>query len=674
MEKTGIIPVNWHPSLYVLPQTEKTPCVRVWLLTDGHIKDIELLNQELAVHLRKYEPDNGRSLPGFNVRPPYRLVMPDEEGKKTIKSIEKSLQKGGFNFSSYLREEDDFWTKTRDGLKQCFGTVRDKLDAACRDGGLLADETLDRFLRVVKKLSGNEQRFQQEYCSIIRNKVERGDFPLSLLCYSVNEDKQHKEDSDSRASVPKFSTFLDVVDYKDDPVAHEKTIARLNVLLNASGAVPDSATDIAGKDAYGRDIRQKHEHFPQVALPVLGGVKLRSQVDKVPAQRRYHRSESETFPVGSESRKRVKAALEWLGAAGRDGKTNGTAGDKELLFAYPRTQLQDSIPLAKMFGAQLEDALKEDTFERLAESVIEQLKGLGTPAKDAELEIFSLRKMDKARTKLVYYRNTTVESLEVASKSWQRGCQNIPAMHLQGWGKKDEQTQKRRRVPIEGAVVFPVKLHMYLNLVWKRDGVQAGKVKIFAPADGMNLLLETQSRALAMHMLERLMRHAHGYFFYLCRCTGKKEIANVRYKEFYPGILGLLLFKLGKNMEEFMKESAFLLGRFLRVTDEIHRLYCEVVRKGDLPSELCGSSLLVSMLQSPEMTLDQLAMRSAPYVKWARTGRDKDDKSGLVGYWMNLWGDVAEQLHEKNLPKHLSVAERAQVFLGYLALTPKKGK
>lgn len=134
-----------------------------------------------------------------------------------------------------------------------------------------------------------------------------------------------------------------------------------------------------------------------------------------------------------------------------------------------------------------------------------------------------------------------------------------------------------------------------------------------------------------------------------------------------------------------MKESAFLLGRCLRVTDEIHRLYCEVVRKKELPPELCGSSLLVSMMESPVTTLSQLAMRSAPYVKWACAYHDdkavKKTIDGaeikiivLVKSWWKRWSEIADQLHLLEWPKRLTPEERAQVFLGYLASFPKNEK
>ena len=133
-----------------------------------------------------------------------------------------------------------------------------------------------------------------------------------------------------------------------------------------------------------------------------------------------------------------------------------TVTDKELLFAYPRVLSKDKIPIAKMFGAQLDENLKEDKFERLAESVIKQLKGLGTSSADAELEIFSLRKMDKARTKVVYYRNATVASLERASRMWREGCQNIPQLDVRDWVKRKTKRQENRVLsPLKAPSCFP---------------------------------------------------------------------------------------------------------------------------------------------------------------------------------------------------------------------------
>jgi len=518
----------------------------------------------------------------------------------------------------------------------------------CCANGIRDDETLGVFFAAVKAIDAKS--FQKEFEENVRKYFDEVTSKKLL-------DKKSKP-----------SVFLDIENYSYYPVSSLETMKRLNELLWLS-YTPTKTEDA---DAYNPDENGLENLFPSVTLPCLGGIKLRSQVKAVPAQKRYGFCESITFPTGLETRKRTKAALEWIADKDRDGETYGVAGDRELLFAYPRILPKDKIPFVKMLGAQLD--LGAEKFERLAKSVIQQLKGLGRDAAEAELEIFSLRKMDKARTKVVYYRNATVASLEMASKAWHEGCRNIPLLDILNWSdEKDELTGKSRPVLVEGETVFPVKLHRYLNTVWKRNGEQAGKVRIFEPADGLRLLLEEPCHALAAHMIERFLQHTQGYFLLLCQSTGRREIARLPDKEYYPGILGLLLFKSGKQKETFMEESAFLLGRFLRVADEIHRLYCEVVRKKDMPPELCGSAMMVSMMEAPGMTLGQLAMRSAPYVKWARAYRD-EEKGGLVHYWLQQWSKIADPLLEKGWPKRLGEEQRAQVFLGYLSSFPKEEK
>lgn len=614
IEKAGIKPQDWHPKLNPLPKVSKeSPCVRIWLTTKGNIQDVDLIDEKQIAQLWKFEPNYGFSLPGFNYSPP--------------------------------------------NLSNIFNKVFGELENYCVDS-LEEGETLQLFFNAVRKIDVNTFKIEFE------NKVHVT-FSKDIV------DSLFKKNA-------KASVFLDVHEYNSYPVSSLTTMERLSELLWLS--YKPKRTEFL--DVYNPKAKGLEDLYPPVKLPLLGNIKLRSQVKAIPAQKRYNCCESITFPTGLESRKRTKRALEWLSHPERNGYTFGVAGEKELLFAYPLVLPKEGIPLAKLFGAQRDDSYqKEDKFERLAKSVIELLKGQGKAASDTLLEIFSLRKMDKARTKVVYYRNTTAECMEMASAAWHEGCQNIPKLDVRDWSEnKNEKTGKSYPIIIKGLTVFPVKLHGYLNTVWKRDGKQkhkaeqAVKVRIFQPTDGLRLLLDSQGNALSAHMMERFIQHARGYFLALCRSTGKHEIASLPEKKIYPGILGLLLCKLGKNKEDFMKESPFLLGRCLRISDEIHRLYCEVVRKKDLPPELCGSSMLVGMMESPVTTLSQLAMRSAPYIKWARGGSEKGDKGGLVWYWLKQWEEIADQLHMLNWPKRLIPEDRAQVFLGYLASFPKSEK
>ena len=127
-----------------------------------------------------------------------------------------------------------------------------------------------------------------------------------------------------------------------------------------------------------------------------------------------------------------------------------------------------------------------------------------------------------------------------------------------------------------------------------------------------------------------------------------------------------------------MLNVPYQLGRFLRVADELHRLYCQVERKRQYPPELCGSSMLCAMAESPARTMDQLLQRASPYIKWAKSPRPKfddetqEEMNGLVIYLLRKLEQIVEALGAASeWPAWLSPTERAELFLGFLAAFPK---
>ncbi len=106
-----------------------------------------------------------------------------------------------------------------------------------------------------------------------------------------------------------------------------------------------------------------------------------------------------------------------------------------------------------------------------------------------------------------------METLERASREWHEGCQNIPSMDVRDWSEdKSEKTGRSYPVKVDGLTVFPVKLHRYLNAIWKQDGTRAdsnkSKAKLFEPTDGLRLLLEQHDKGLVKHMTDRFVQHA----------------------------------------------------------------------------------------------------------------------------------------------------------------------
>lgn len=127
-----------------------------------------------------------------------------------------------------------------------------------------------------------------------------------------------------------------------------------------------------------------------------------------------------------------------------------------------------------------------------------------------------------------------------------------------------------------------------------------------------------------------------------------------------------------------MEDFPYLYGQLLKISDELHALYCRVVRNGDLPPQLAGSSIYPSAVETPIRTLNVLAQRMNPYITWAKTYQYKNVTAEGSESWKAKW---LISLYEKNMTKLYTVwnpetrfndAEKAQLFIGFLAAFPKR--
>ena len=354
-----------------------------------------------------------------------------------------------------------------------------------------------------------------------------------------------------------------------------------------------------------------------------------------PCQYRYKTIDARSYPIGSDSRKRAKGALEWLKDESREGQTWGRSDVKELLFAYPTIMPKTPVKLASCFGARKQDDTKA-RFARYAEDVVSCLKGLSLSLKDIELRVFSLRKMDKARTKVVFHRNYSAQRLADAAKEWQQGCDNIPPIRMKAWGEAKGET-----VVAEPETPFPLQISDCLNRVWKLDGTTRDEVESIPKSSGIELLLdEFATLNHAPHLLAVALHHSKGLFLSLGNALHGNEVLNLggfnKQKQLMPAILGLLLWKLGIEKEVYMNNAPYLVGRMLNLADELHALYCKEVRNGSLPSQLLGNALMAAALDSPTQAVAQLALRIAPYLGWART--NSTGVAGLSRYLLKKFG------------------------------------
>lgn len=127
-----------------------------------------------------------------------------------------------------------------------------------------------------------------------------------------------------------------------------------------------------------------------------------------------------------------------------------------------------------------------------------------------------------------------------------------------------------------------------------------------------------------------------------------------------------------------MEELAYLLGQLLHVSDELHTMYCQVKRDGDIPPQLAGAALFVTAGEMPYQALAQLSTRMNPYITWAKQYRYMDITEKGKESWRAKWIlGLFEQLSNKVYPTMKEAVrfndyEKAQLFIGYMASLSKR--
>ncbi|WP_243670357.1 hypothetical protein [Methanoculleus chikugoensis] len=151
-----------------------------------------------------------------------------------------------------------------------------------------------------------------------------------------------------------------------------------------------------------------------------------------------------------------------------------------------------------------------------------------------------------------------------------------------------------------------------------------------------------------------------------------KDVIRAEIGDLFP-LLGLLLYKSGITKEDYMQDTAYSIGQLLKISDELHALYCEVKRDGEVPPQLAGNSVFVTASETPAQAVALLCTRMIPYIAWAdQYRRQGQEKSGLAAWYRRQYGQLMPQLRQ-NLTENIRFGdlEKAQLFIGYLADLPK---
>jgi hypothetical protein len=144
-------------------------------------------------------------------------------------------------------------------------------------------------------------------------------------------------------------------------------------------------------------------------------------------------------------------------------------------------------------------------------------------------------------------------------------------------------------------------------------------------------------------------------------------------------MFGILLDALNIKKEVYMKDAPFLVGQVLSLADTLHKNYCIVVRKGQMPNILIGTSLMRRALDNPAGAMADLSERIMEYLRWAKVAQVSDDwpqdnqKRIAVNEArkkLRQYQPLAKELSDCELPLECNDVMKAQVLLGFLATPP----
>lgn len=301
----------------------------------------------------------------------------------------------------------------------------------------------------------------------------------------------------------------------------------------------------------------------------------------------------------------------------------------------------------------------------------------------------AIRRVSEGQIQLVVSESPTVDDVIRGVNLWQAGVQNLPPIGLHVPADGGGMVLERPTAP------SPEQVIQLLQEQWMRDGATHKRAGSrgghpFQPVPGpsirdvLELMLapDGHSERTAQVILETTLQRIGPLLVGLAGA----RIGSSKYLEEYPpevrrialracSVLGICLYRCGSRTGEYMRQSAFDLGRLLALADILHKDYCIVVRDKMVPPSLIGNAVLGTAFQNPASALSELAERIRPYIGWAKTVTLPDNSEELIAVrearkTLQRFQPLVERLHENPLSDTCSDIQKAHILLGYLA-SPK---
>jgi hypothetical protein len=648
---------SWHRDYKSVPKGT----TRLWISADNAVEGVESLDSELVSKLRKYG-DNNNAFPGFNIPPLYRIT--DEQQIKKVKSIIKTPSELDMDEVKSWCINDNWPSSRRHTINKCLHKISLELLAIIQKYNLEETRSIVGLIQVVSKFPRDDgSYFRSSIESCVFKKLHLGEnveIALKLLFHSGNAKNLPKDDC---GPIP---VILDICEWRQYkyPIASEYTTYGINKALQMEESSKNNTVQSENKnfDAFGIQYEDLNEPMPAVKIPMLGNVTLRSMFHEHKCQYRYRMIDDVSYPIARQNRASTKQAIEWVADPKREDITWAKVDKNEIIVAYP-SKMPELFKVVSCFAPpkDMESESGSRKFEETADDFMKTFKGMPPEKRPDNIHIFSIKKMDKARTKIIYSRNCSPDSLSRSAQEWQNGCSNIPTV-----------PQIKQYTP------FPLKIADIINNVWRQDGNKT-IVRRMKYYQGMELLLDPLDESVFRHYLTLTLANSFGLINYFGNQEHRKEKCSNYFKDAISSIfsvLGLLLYKSNHRKEDYMEDTAYLVGQLLKVSDELHVLYSQIERSGSIPPQLAGNSMLIAISETPWRAIAVHGQRMLPYIAWAKRYRAKSEKnSWKAGWYLRLYEQFSTKLSDV-LVNEIRFDEfgKAKLFIGYLAAFPVKEK
>ena len=723
LDSAKIIPIHLpHPLIWTLPTSEKN-LLKVRLNKKGSVTTIEDVADDERTGMWRIVQTSEGSFPVIKVNLPFLNLPKEYEIWERISKLKKEDEKLNLLNSTYNQ----------------FGNSAQRI---WKDAGWSWNVSLEKAQLIIKKLGEqegsesivnlserfklalqSESKFISEIakCALTQMRTGRLNSLKTIQELLVGKGK------DNIGNDKKISVLLALEQDNGESIYQNQVQqAVADVLPTNLASKKREHHHSADYSAFSGEGDLLMEPFPQIKLPVLNSkfplLSMASDADKAKCNERYGLTEYITFPVTSLQSRRMAGVLEWLLSPNKEGKTWRSVANgkfeidpkthrkrelKDLLIIYVNEKPDLDAKTASYFGSGVDVTAAK--FEADSKAVCDALNAVIWERPKSRLNLCLIRKVSDGQAHIVLSESLSVKGVLYAVERWQQAVQeNTPVVTLylqpyKTFDKKDIPAVKDAR-PF---APYPDQVVKLLSYQWLRDGsspqgndgsTQQAKQAIVGPGLGevlaLMLRIEGKWESAALRMLDLLIRRVEPMLvglFGAKHAYGPRQNSGNHEPFFdYPrpsretalqvvSVLGILLDALASRKEDYMKEASYQVGQVLSLADTLHKDYCIVVRNGQLPNSLVGTSLVRRALDSPAGALADLSERILEYIRWAKVAQispnwpQGDQRFIAVNEArkkLRQYQSLANALGACDLPKECNDVMKAHMLLGFLADQP----